>query len=120
MTKRKAPEPKQSVKGVERVDTEPSPDSATPAEKRTPDEWAHRLGFVNRGGKMGSKRAPDFPVWQHGGASALHGWQSHAHHAQEPYRLTEADYRAALKAVESAPYTPHPGALSPHCRAHGG
>lgn len=62
--------------------------------------------------------------WQHGAASALHGWNDHAHHAGAPMAMSAQAYYAALVAA-SAPdgrgnYVPHAAALSkhnPHARA---
>ena len=93
---------------------------APPPDKFTPDEHARRQGNMITGSKVGAMKAPVCHCWQHSAAANLHGWGSHAHHAGEPIKMTEADYLAALKAASVHPYVPHPGALSPHCRKHGG
>lgn len=69
--------------------------------KRTPDQHMARLKKYTLGRKMGKLQRAKLPIWQHSAASALHGWAQHAHHAGEPMRLTEAAYKAALKAVDA-------------------
>lgn len=86
-------------------------------ERLTPEQWARRKGlFVEA-------RAPNESHfhWSHAAAEALHGWASHTHHAGGPMRLSEADYDAALAAVqaEGNPKA-HKPALSPHCTHDGG
>jgi len=110
------------------------PSVATPAApaakqgdgKRTPEEWAPTFGQVRPKTfeetiTMVNGKPFDFVgqfLWQHEAAVVLHGWKLHAHHAGEPFRLSKADYEAALKAAsetnEKGEYTPHPAALSPH------
>lgn len=41
---------------------------------------------------------------EHAAAAALHGWNAHAHHANETFRCTREAYEAALKAA-AAPVT---------------
>jgi len=85
--------------------------------KRTTDDWPLALGLFTQGPKMGKLLRTKHPSWQHNAAAALHGWQQHKHDAAEALSLTEADYRAALKAVEGAPpLQPHKAALSQHCK----
>lgn len=82
---------------------------------RPPNEWREALFPTSARG------TPHPDGWKHGAAAALHGWLLHEHHAGEPMRLSEADYRAALDAASNLSaeggYTPHDAALSPHFRA---
>ncbi len=82
------------------------------------------------------------PSAAHAAASALHGWNDHAHHAGEPFRCTREAYEAALQAASHpvtrlaaggdpldaeqiaelngtkptvSTYEPHEAALSEHC-----
>lgn len=104
-----------------------SPPAATvSAEKRAPEAWA---------GECGQRRKKSFEetvtmvngrpfdvvgdfLWEHEAAAVLHGWTLHQHHAGEPFKLSRADYEAALKAAgvtdSKGEYHPHPAALSPH------
>lgn len=89
---------------------------ASSAEKRTPAEWAEKLGYVE-------KRDPRIPQsitfykMAHAVADKLHGWSAHEHHFQgAPLILTRADYEAALDAAvnqTSKVVAPHEAALSP-------
>lgn len=90
---------------------------AKPAdEKRSPDEWMARLKRYQLGPKTGRITRAKIPSWQHSAASVRCGWVQHAHDAGEPFKLSQAAYEAALKAVEAPPYQPPKEAISPHCK----
>lgn len=87
-------------------DDAPSVAAAPEPEKRTPHEWAERLGQYK-------KAHPHMPQlrshygWKHAAADSLHGWSLHAHHYQaDPLLLTQADYLAALDAAAEYPLKP--------------
>lgn len=92
--------------------------AATPAELLTPEQWARRKDLFVQAKFAGQD---SHFHWTHAAAAALHGWAAHAHHAGEPIRLSEADYDAALAAVqgEGNPKA-HRAAMSPHCGHDGG
>lgn len=71
----------------------------TPVLKRTPEEWRLLLGV----------RAS-----RHACARQLHGWIEHEHHEGVSIQLTEAAYREALDAAQTADCVPSPNAVSPH------
>ena len=48
----------------------------------------------------------------HRAADTLHGWSDYQHHYQQPMRLSESDYLAAIKAAGN--YQTHPAAIAPH------
>lgn len=92
---------------------------ATPAQpdKLTPDEWAARKGLLvvpTAAQPWVEPHAKGF----HAAAAQLHGWLWHAQNYQTPtdaFRLTEADYDAALVAASEFPRRPaHKAALAPH------
>lgn len=103
------------------------PDKETPepkaapkkAEHRTVDELAKALGEFRQPGPY--EEGSGFSA-RHAAAAQLHGWALHAHHAGEPMRLSEADYRAALEAASPAKGNgvPHKAALSKHSPHSGG
>ncbi len=66
---------------------------------KTPDEWRVILGV----------RAS-----RHACARQLHAWHVHEHHAGAPMQITEAAYREALDAAQTADCIPSPNAVSPH------
>lgn len=84
--------------------------------KRTPAEWMARLQEYTLGRPMGKFGRAKFPTWRHNVADVLCGWTQHEHDANEPFRLTEDDYRGALKAAEEPPYQPPKGARSKFCK----
>ena len=87
------------------------------AVEMTTDEWPLRLGLFTTSKKLGKTPRIKTPIWQHRSAAALHGWEQHKHDTQEPMKITEEDYQAALKAIEGQPpLEPHKGALSKHCK----
>jgi hypothetical protein len=102
----------------------PRAETAKSVDLKTPDEWAkitgnaqqstpgvEWVGTLAESGMSGAKFAMAHEI-----ASVLHGWPSHAHHANEPIKLSREDYEAALKAAfpqEGNP-KPHRGALSKH------
>lgn len=91
------------------------------SELQTPEEHARALGhaqdvqepFRMGGGRPGMKQSFS---WKHGAAAQLHGWNAHKLHSAEPFKISRADYEAALDAATDADgdgeYTPHPAALS--------
>jgi len=92
----------------------PAAGGSAPAPKRTPEDWAERLGHI----KKRDKRIPQsetHPDWQHAAADKGHGWSKHAfHYEKDPLLITQADYEAALEAAASYPTTPlHEPAMSP-------
>lgn len=128
--------------------TDTSAQSAPPAPapkkpddgKRTPEEWAKELGqtiavpVTRRRGATVEPGVEHRLSATHAAAATLHGWGAHAYHANEPIRLSKADYEAAIKAVldwgkpnpkfnaagpkstepPTLPLTAHEPALSPH------
>jgi len=101
---------------MSKQDEKPSP-KPEPAVLKSPEDWCFALGLHSRPKLSKDKKlklADAVPCWQHGAANGLHAWQYHEHHAGGPLLMSEADYRAALKAAEKAPYVPHPPALSPY------
>lgn len=98
---------------IERKPVEVKPD----AERLTPREWAQKLGHIT------AKRlnTPDVVEPTHpfyAAADALHGWTADAHHNQgaKAFKLTQADYLAALKAAAEYPCVPaHGAAITPSC-----
>jgi hypothetical protein len=88
--------------------------------RKSPLEWAEALGLVRHlRTAPTSHDSKDIPHWSHAAAEALHGWRAHEHHnGGVPMQLTEADYRAALAAVDGPPppYTPHAAAKSKHSK----
>lgn len=96
----------------------------------TPEELAELTGnaTVERAAFAfgGQPRAATVYSWQHEAAAQLHGWKDHAHHANEPFRMTRLDYEAALKAAADpvqdertgvTDYQPHRAAMSQHAPA---
>ena len=92
----------------------PQPDATRPV-----DDWRAAKFPPSKSGR------PHPDLYMHAAAAALHGWAPHAHHANQPMKLSEADYDAALKAASSMTldpgsaqrrphYRPHAAALSPH------
>ena len=85
----------------------PKAETVKSVDTKTPAEWATLLGhapksvegveWVGTLAESGMSEAK-FSM-AHEIASVLHGWPSHAHHANEPIQLTRADYEAALKAA---------------------
>lgn len=88
----------------------PPADEPAQAATKSPDQWARLKGLYTPAGPY-SKEVYD---WRHAAASAAHGWEDHAYHAGSPFQLAEADYDAALAAVQTADMTPHEPAVSPH------
>lgn len=88
------------------------------AERKSPLEWASKLGYTIRGAVRiidGKRRFERYPSWQHAAASTLHGWEQHQYHENEALQLTEEEYCGAILAV-SAPghQKPFQRALSKH------
>lgn len=102
--------------------SEPKAPKAEPeAPKRTPrypvGDLAKKHGEIV---KLKFPRRRIVPSALHAAAAALHGWLDHRHHAGEPMRLTDDEYKAALKAATRPPrgknkLEPHRPALSEHC-----
>lgn len=105
------------------ANVETPPDGAKPPEQPpaaeakgpellTPNEWARRKGLL-----VDDAREP-FAKGFHASAEQLYGWAWHAHNYQAPgqeFRLTEADYDAALVAAGEFPAKPaHEAAVAPH------
>jgi hypothetical protein len=88
----------------------PTPAAAAPS-TRTPEEWARIKGLFLPAAT--SYKIAHFD-WKHAAAEAAHGWADHAHHAGAPMQLSEADYDAAIAAVQTSAMTPHAPAVSPH------
>ncbi len=102
--------------------SEPGPEQSSPAgELKTPREWAiakgHLLlanpvnlpaGAIRIGPAATDRTFPPYVA-----ADVLHGWSESAHHAQgeKAFKLSEADYDAALVAAAAYP------AVAPHARA---
>jgi hypothetical protein len=76
----------------------------------TPHECAQSFGIV------GTLRVPLGETYytdaRHPMARTIHGWDKFEYHEGKPFRLSLADYKAALKAAESFPYAPHKPALT--------
>lgn len=89
-------------------------------DKRTPDEWMARLQKYTVGPRMGKLGRRKLPLWQHSAADAICGWSQHKKDANEPFKLTEAAYLAALKASEAPPYRPPKEARSPYLKLNHG
>lgn len=91
----------------------------TPADgKLTPREWAHRKGLLFEPSPKQPWVEPHAKGFYYE-AATLHGWTQHAHDHQTPeqaFRLTEADFDAALAAAGEFPAVPaHEPALAPGC-----
>ena len=84
----------------------PAPSSGPTA---TPTDWS-RARFPE-----GERGRPHPQLYRHGAAAALHGWDLHRYHTGAELQLGEADYDAALLAVDpkDGVIAPHEGALSP-------
>lgn len=66
--------------------------------------------------KPGCRWLQDRYSWRHAAADVRHGWASHRYHANEPMRLSDEDYLAALDAVSHPDgFRVHQGAVSPYC-----
>ena len=89
----------------------PPPDQPAAPSTRTPDEWAAAKGLF---AKATAPWKSDNYDWRHAAAVAAHGWAEHAHHAGAPMQLSEADYDAAIAAVQTPSMTPHTPAVSPY------
>jgi hypothetical protein len=98
--------------------------AAPPVVLRTPREWAIAKGHLLLAKPVGlpegamriGPAATDrsFPIYA--AADALHGWSESAHHVQgdKAFRLSEADYAAALVAAAAYPaVSPHRQAMTP-------
>ena len=89
------------------------PEAAAVPDLLTPTEWAQRKGLLVDNG-----REPPFATGFHAEAEQLHGWAWHAHNYQLPeqaFRLSEADYDAALVAASMFPAKPaHAAAIATH------
>lgn len=88
------------------------PETPASPELLTPNEWALRKGLLVDDGRE------VFAKGFHAEAEQLYGWKWHAHNFQAPeqaFRLTEADYDAALEAAGQFPAKPaHEPAVVPH------
>jgi hypothetical protein len=78
-----------------------SPDAKT----ASPEEHAKALGAVKtvtRTARVNSEPETfELHHWQHSAASALHGWDLHAHHEGKPIQISLDDYKAALLAASN-------------------
>lgn len=92
------------------------------AEIYTPEELAKLTGNVKAlpeeariGGAPG---VTQLFSWQHAAAAQLHGWNAHALHTADPFKLARSDYEKALEAAcapdETGRYRAHARALSPY------
>lgn len=99
--------------------TKPEPAAPKKADVRPVSAWARATGNYKEPGRF--HEGNGFSA-AHNAADALHGWNSHAHHAAAELELTEDDYRAALAAAMPDKGNPraHRPALSPHCTHDGG
>lgn len=92
--------------------TPPTTTAVAGPEKLTPTEWARRKGLLVEGPLVPEPHAKGF----HAAAEQLHGWAWHAQNYQAPeqaFKLTEADYDAALVAAGEFPRKPaHKAALA--------
>lgn len=71
----------------------------------TLDELAEKAGQLAKPAPDGGKY-----LWRHRVAETMHGWYAYAYHyADKPIRMSEADYKAALDAVDTG--TPHEPAV---------
>jgi hypothetical protein len=109
----------ESPKPSPRVRNAPEAPPATAAagtEKLTPNEWARRKALL-------VEASPEKPWVEqhatgfHAEAEQLHGWAWHSQNYQSPeqaFRLTEADYDAALAAAAEFPAKPAHEAAIPN------
>jgi hypothetical protein len=82
---------------------EPPPPAAPAPIRRTPAEWADKLGLIQYANpKLPQQRTT--ALWQHAVANELWGWERHAYNFQvERFELTEEQYRKALAAAALYP-----------------
>ena len=100
-------------------DAKTASDESKAPSTSTVDEHANRVFPADR---RTGRRPEGFHL--HQAAAALHGWTFHAHHTNQPMRLTAEAYTAALNAAAELPKPDKPGqrptykpflpALSPH------
>ena len=85
------------------VQTSVKPSQPRQEIRRTPAEWAERLGLIQKA----DPRLPQQHTvahWTHAAASELFGWERHAYHYQaDRFEVTEEQYRTALKAASIYP-----------------
>jgi len=103
----------QELRAPKAAEPEPEPEPAPKAERlRSPHDWAAAKGlYVKTNPHV--PQTVDHYRWRHAIADKLHGWSDHDYHyADDPVRLSEQDYDAALKAAANYPNTqPHAPAL---------
>lgn len=87
---------------------------AEPAEKLTPAEWAERKGIAPKAQYPWEE--PVSSDWRYPSAALLFGWTHDAYNYQaRPFKLSEADFDAALKAASEYPNgEPPEAAIAPH------
>jgi hypothetical protein len=100
-----------------RVEPKPaSPSKASEPLRLTPAEWSAKKGHTRPADKRLPQSTPHTD-WRFAIANKLYGWAERAYHFQHPrdaFRISEADYLAALGAAAEHPTVPpHAPALTP-------
>lgn len=107
--------------------SKPAPLTTPEPERMSPQDCAARLGCIGSVPvPSGGKRFTDY---RHNMARMIHGWGGagepggpipaggYEYHEGGPILLTIADYKAALRAAEKFPYTPHKPAMTKYAPA---
>jgi hypothetical protein len=89
--------------------------ASSSSDLRTPREWAIKNGHLTKARvQQPTIENPTHPFYA--AAAQLHGWAKAEHHLQgkKAFRLTEGDYKQALKAASQYPCVPpHAAAIPP-------